>query len=78
MSDEALLADSVPVHDENDQHSLSDAWVPLWYHLVACLSSWAAIGAPAYVISLIQYGAYVPLLSMPSPFYVASPTLIGD
>ena len=78
VTEEALLADSVPTNDESDQYSLSDVWVPLWYQLVARVQAWVSIGAPAYVISLIKYGAYVPLLSTPTPFYVASPTLIGD
>ena len=30
------------------------------------------------MISLIKFGAYVPLLSQPAPFFAASPPLVGD
>ena len=42
------------------------------------LAKWVAIGAPTYVVTMIRYGAFVPLLSIPPAFFVASPPIVGE
>ena len=68
----------MPATDECDQYSTSDTWLPLWYQLVAHVAEWIAIGAPQYIIALIKFGAYVPLLATPTPFFIASPPLVAE
>ena len=78
ITDEALLQDDVRPHDECRLYDDQGAWAPLWFRLVLALAKWVAIGAPTYIITMIRYGAFVPLLSIPPAFFVASPPIVGE
>ena len=78
ITDEALLRDDIPTHQEHEAYSAEDTWYPLWFRLVLALARWAAIGAPTYIQALIKYGAYVAMLNIPAPFFVWSPPIVGE